>query len=381
MAAEGIRRPGGLPGPERVDLGLLPLACPGRRQSEQSATLRLNRPDRRGPPGSRGTYGALRVHAELSLGRGIAVGQRHRAADAPRRHCRRHRPAQMAPCKPDQRRRPGRPPVHPQRPEPAVGDRHHRAPHPRRARCTARSCWTPLPPQWSAGRSTPPTAALVTNALGMAIDTRTHRRDDDPLRPRGAVHLLGVHPARQGLGAGALDGQVGDCYDNAMIEAFWSRMQVELLTAAAGRPGRARQRDLRVPGDLPQPAATPQQPGHAHPDTVREHVHRGMRFPATQLHETKGIASDEPGAVHLDDSPRRVGRSEGLRGPLEDLVELACRQGGVGRAVAAWCRRHLAAATSGTVTETNGRRARLRERLIFGRKETRSTIHGRQRTA
>jgi putative transposase len=24
-------------------------------------------------------------------------------------------------------------------------------------------------------------------------------------------------------------GSAGDCYDNAMIEAFWSRMQVELL--------------------------------------------------------------------------------------------------------------------------------------------------------
>ena len=24
-------------------------------------------------------------------------------------------------------------------------------------------------------------------------------------------------------------GSVGDCYDNAMIESFWSRMQVELL--------------------------------------------------------------------------------------------------------------------------------------------------------
>ncbi len=24
-------------------------------------------------------------------------------------------------------------------------------------------------------------------------------------------------------------GLVGDCYDNSMIEAFWSRMQVELL--------------------------------------------------------------------------------------------------------------------------------------------------------
>jgi len=24
-------------------------------------------------------------------------------------------------------------------------------------------------------------------------------------------------------------GSVGDCFDNAMIESFWSRMQVELL--------------------------------------------------------------------------------------------------------------------------------------------------------
>ena len=24
-------------------------------------------------------------------------------------------------------------------------------------------------------------------------------------------------------------GSIGDCYDNAMMEAFWSRMQVELL--------------------------------------------------------------------------------------------------------------------------------------------------------
>jgi putative transposase len=24
-------------------------------------------------------------------------------------------------------------------------------------------------------------------------------------------------------------GSVGDCYDNSMIEAFWSQMQVELL--------------------------------------------------------------------------------------------------------------------------------------------------------
>ena len=30
-------------------------------------------------------------------------------------------------------------------------------------------------------------------------------------------------------------GSVGDCYDNAMIESFWSRMQVELLATRRWR--------------------------------------------------------------------------------------------------------------------------------------------------
>ena len=75
-----------------------------------------------------------------------------------------------------------------------------------------------------------PTAALVTNALGMAIQTRTP--------PTGAViHSdQGVQFASWAFTQRAKDsglvpsmGSVGDCYDNAMIESFWSRMQVELL--------------------------------------------------------------------------------------------------------------------------------------------------------
>jgi putative transposase len=79
---------------------------------------------------------------------------------------------------------------------------------------------------WSIDAS--PTATLVTNALNMAFQPAPHRpaRSSTPTR---AVRLLGVHPARQGLGAAASMGSVGDCYDNSMIEAFWSRIQVELL--------------------------------------------------------------------------------------------------------------------------------------------------------
>ena len=80
---------------------------------------------------------------------------------------------------------------------------------------------------WSIDSS--PTAALVTNALGMAIDARA---------PRGTI----IHSdqgtqftswafTRRALDSGLVPsmGSVGDCYDNGMIESFWSRMQVELL--------------------------------------------------------------------------------------------------------------------------------------------------------
>jgi putative transposase len=75
-----------------------------------------------------------------------------------------------------------------------------------------------------------PTAALVTNALGMAIQTRT------PLGGTVIHSDQGVQFASWAFTQRARDsglvpsmGSVGDCYDNAMIEAFWSRMQVELL--------------------------------------------------------------------------------------------------------------------------------------------------------
>jgi putative transposase len=79
-----------------------------------------------------------------------------------------------------------------------------------------------------------PTAALVTNALGMAITNRG-------ITPAGSTGTV-IH-SDQGVQFGswaftqrAKDsglvpsmGSVGDCYDNGLMESFWSRMQVELL--------------------------------------------------------------------------------------------------------------------------------------------------------
>ena len=75
-----------------------------------------------------------------------------------------------------------------------------------------------------------PTAALVTNALGMAVDRR---------RPTGptVIHSDQGTPfcswafTRRAQDSGLVPsmGAVGSCFDNALMEAFCSRVQIELL--------------------------------------------------------------------------------------------------------------------------------------------------------
>jgi putative transposase len=81
---------------------------------------------------------------------------------------------------------------------------------------------------WSIDAS--PTAALVTNALGMAIDAR-RPVDGTVIHSDQGVQFTSWAFTRRARDSGLLPsmGRVGDCYDNAMIESFWSRMQVELL--------------------------------------------------------------------------------------------------------------------------------------------------------
>ena len=81
---------------------------------------------------------------------------------------------------------------------------------------------------WSIDAS--PSAALVTNALGMAIEQR---------RPNGSTVIHSDQGTQYGSWAftrrareaGLLPsmGAVGTCFDNALMESFWSRVQVELL--------------------------------------------------------------------------------------------------------------------------------------------------------
>ena len=75
-----------------------------------------------------------------------------------------------------------------------------------------------------------PTAALVTNALGMAIQQRQPGKGTVIHSDQGTQFTSWAF-TRRALDSGLVPsmGSVGDCFDNAVIESFWSRMQVELL--------------------------------------------------------------------------------------------------------------------------------------------------------
>jgi transposase InsO family protein len=75
-----------------------------------------------------------------------------------------------------------------------------------------------------------PSTALVTNALGMAIDQRRPTTSTVIHSDQGTQFTSWAF-TRRAVDSGLLPwmGLVGDCFDNAVMEAFWSRMQVELL--------------------------------------------------------------------------------------------------------------------------------------------------------
>ncbi len=181
---------------------------------------------------SRGVYGALRVRAELVYGRGIIVGhnavaalmQRARLQGIPNRRVR-FRPPGMATATDLVDRRFART-------EPdqlwVTDITEHRTREGkiyclRRTRRLVRRVVG-----WSIDSA--PTAALATNALGMAISNR---------RPAGGGIIHSDHGVQftswaftdRAKRSGLLPsmGSVGDAFDNAVIESFWGRMQTELL--------------------------------------------------------------------------------------------------------------------------------------------------------
>ncbi len=184
---------------------------------------------------SHGIYGGRRVHAELTLGRGVVVGHNQvqllmrragLAGITGRRRWKRILPDNIATDRVERQFNRAGPN------QLWVTDITE---HPTREGkvycCVILDTYSRRVVGWSIDSS--PTGALVTNALGMAIDSRL----DNSIEPATVIHSdQGVQFGSWAFTKRAKDtallasmGSIGDCYDNSMIESFWSRMQVELL--------------------------------------------------------------------------------------------------------------------------------------------------------
>jgi putative transposase len=181
---------------------------------------------------SRATYGIRRVHAELTLGQSVAVG--HQAVELLMRRA----GIQGISGRPKFRRVPG---------VVTAADRverqfHRENPdelwvtdvteHPTREGklycAVVLDAWSRRVIGWSIDGS--PSTALVTNALGMAIEQRRPTNSTVIHSDQGTQFTSWAF-TRRAVDSGLLPsmGSVGDCFDNAVMEAFWSRVQVELL--------------------------------------------------------------------------------------------------------------------------------------------------------
>lgn len=181
---------------------------------------------------SRGTYGARRVHAELTMGRGIAVG--HNAVELLMRRA----GIQGLSGRPKFRRVP-----HVATATDLVNRHFTRSDpdrlwvtditeHPTREGklycCVVLDVFSRRVVGWSIDSHQE--TALVTNAVGMALSNRSPSEGTVIHSDQGTQFTSWAFTKRV-IDAGLLPsmGSVGDCYDNALMESFWSRVQVELF--------------------------------------------------------------------------------------------------------------------------------------------------------
>lgn len=182
---------------------------------------------------SRQTCGAIRVHAELTLGRGVDVGRNQvalvmrraglRGVMGRRKRLRIERPDAVALDLVD------RSFARSQRDQLWVTDiTEHPTREGRLYCCVVLDVFSRRVVGWSIDSS--PTAGLVTNALGMAISSRNPDPGTLIHSDQGTQFTSWAFTHRaKASGLVSSMGSIGDCFDNAMIESFWSRMQVELL--------------------------------------------------------------------------------------------------------------------------------------------------------
>jgi putative transposase len=181
---------------------------------------------------SRGTYGARRVHAELTMGYGVSVGREAIAMLMRRADLkglpgnRRRRSVHQTPTSSDlvernfARSAPN---------ELWVTDiTEHRTREGKVYCAVVLDTFSRRVVGWSIDSSQ--TSTLVTNALGMAIQNRQPPAGTIIHSDHGVQFTSWAFIRRaQESGLVASMGSIGDCYDNSVIESFWGRMQTELL--------------------------------------------------------------------------------------------------------------------------------------------------------
>ncbi len=247
---------------------------------------------------SRGVYGYRRVHAELTLGHGLAVG--HEAVYLLMRRA----GIEGISGRPRYRRIPNLP---------TAGDlvdrQFHRderdqlwvtdiTEHPTREGkvycAVVLDVFSRRVVGWSIDSA--PTAALVTNALGMSIQQR-RPAEGTVIHSDQGIQRTSWAFTRRALDSGLVPsmGSGGDCFDNA-----GHRVVLEPDAGRAPRPPTVAdprgisQRHLRVPRDLPQPPASTLGAWHAVARRVRNRTptnDSGMS-PVSRLHVRQG--SPEP---------------------------------------------------------------------------------------
>ncbi len=182
---------------------------------------------------SRGTYGSRRVHAELTLGGGIAVGREAvevlmrkaglKGISSRSRYRRVENVATAEDRVERQFNREGRDQLW-------VTDITEHPTREGKVYCAVvLDAFSRRVVGWSIDAH--PTAALVTNALSMAVQQRKPKEGATVIHSDQGTQFTSWTFTQRAVDSGLLPsmGSVGDCYDNAMIESFWSRMQVELL--------------------------------------------------------------------------------------------------------------------------------------------------------
>jgi putative transposase len=182
---------------------------------------------------SRGVYGVRRVHAELTLGLGISVGRqavellmRRAGLQGLSGRPRFRRVANVATAEDHVQRQFGRE----GRDQLWVTDITEHPTREGKVYCAVvLDTFSRRVVGWSIDSHQ--TAALVTNALGMAIEQRRPADGATVIHSDQGTQFTSWAFTQRALDSGLLPsmGSVGDCYDNAMVESFWSRMQIELL--------------------------------------------------------------------------------------------------------------------------------------------------------